>query len=107
MAVSLDFPGMKQCRDCTLSLNRLRVVPGFGAVPSKVMFLAQSPGRVEDARGIPLVGPSGQLLAEAELLGILREEVVQADLQALLRDLRVQGRLVLEEDLDAFLLDHL
>lgn len=59
------LPGLLSCRDCTLSSTRRRVVPGFGTYPSRVMFVAQSPGEEEDRDGKPLVGRSGQLLTNA------------------------------------------
>lgn len=59
----LIFPGQQSCRDCALCSSRRRVVPGYGIYPNKVMLISQSPGAEEDVRGIPLIGPSGQLLA--------------------------------------------
>ena len=58
----LLFPGLMSCRDCDLCKSRYRVVPGYGTYPSKVMFVAQSPGADEDMQGKPLVGKSGVLL---------------------------------------------
>lgn len=37
-------------------------VPGEGSGNAKVMFLGESPGRMEDVTGRPFVGPSGKFL---------------------------------------------
>lgn len=60
----LILPGMLSCRDCTLAEHRMRVVPGWGQWPAKVMFVAQSPGEEEDRRGIPLIGKTGKLFTQ-------------------------------------------
>ena len=36
------------------------IVPGTGPVPSRVMLVGEAPGKLEAARGVPFVGPSGQ-----------------------------------------------
>ena len=41
------------------------VVPARGPVDSVVVVLGESPGKTEAERGLPFVGPSGQLLNEA------------------------------------------
>jgi DNA polymerase I len=61
------LPGMQGCMRCTLGSDnpgRIHVVPGYGVWPNKVMLIAQSPGSQENYKAIPLVGVSGQLLAE-------------------------------------------
>ena len=52
------------CTRCTLYKTRRKVVWGRGAMPADIMFLGEAPGRVEDLRGEPFIGPSGQLLEE-------------------------------------------
>ena len=60
----LVFPGMLSCRKCGLCETRRRVVPGFGTVPARILFVAQSPGSEENETGIPLCGKSGKLLTD-------------------------------------------
>jgi uracil-DNA glycosylase family 4 len=36
-------------------------VPGYGPRDAKIMAIAEAPGAIENERGIPLVGPTGQL----------------------------------------------
>lgn len=55
--VALDY-----CERCGLHRTRRKVVWGRGMSPADIMFLGEAPGRVEDLRGQPFVGPSGKLL---------------------------------------------
>jgi uracil-DNA glycosylase family 4 len=59
------------CYDCGLHRTRRKIVWGRGAMPADLLFMGEAPGRVEDLRGLPFVGPSGKLLdlmiAEAAL----------------------------------------
>jgi len=52
---------IKKCSYCRLHETRINAVSGEGKVPSKFMFIAQAPGRIEDKEGIPLIGPSGKV----------------------------------------------
>lgn len=67
---------VENCEWCGLCKTRHLAVPGQGSAAAKLMFVAEAPGRQEDLRGIPFVGPAGrlfdQLLAEC---GLAREEV--------------------------------
>jgi len=50
------------CRLCALSDTRTQVVFGVGNPNADLVFIGEAPGREEDARGEPFVGPAGQLL---------------------------------------------
>lgn len=62
---SFIIPNMMTCTNCVLSRTRMRVVPGFGTVPCKVMGIGQSPGVDEDLKGKPFIGRAGKLLWDA------------------------------------------
>ncbi|MDD5748039.1 MAG: uracil-DNA glycosylase [Actinomycetota bacterium] len=75
---SLD--GLKKliegCTRCPLSTGRTKIVFGMGNPTSKLMFVGEAPGRVEDERGLPFVGPAGKLLDELLAgIGLRREDV--------------------------------
>ena len=50
------------CTGCALSRTRTNVVPGTGVPCPAVLVVGEGPGAEEDARGLPFVGPAGQLL---------------------------------------------
>lgn len=50
------------CRGCDLYANATQTVFGYGAPTAKVMLVGEQPGDVEDRRGLPFVGPAGQVL---------------------------------------------
>lgn len=52
---------IKQCTLCRLHITRINAVCGEGPVPSKIMIIAQAPGRTEDKEGKMLIGPSGKV----------------------------------------------
>lgn len=52
---------IKQCTLCRLHKTRINAVCGEGLVPSKIMIIAQAPGRTEDKEGKMLIGPSGKV----------------------------------------------
>lgn len=52
------------CKQCHLFKTRRKVVWGRGSIPADIMFMGEAPGRVEDLRGEPFIGPSGKLLEE-------------------------------------------
>lgn len=58
---------IRKCTKCGLSNGRTLTVPGEGPVESKIMIIAEAPGKEEDRQGIPFVGRAGRLLDE--LLG--------------------------------------
>lgn len=59
------------CRLCSMSGTRQRVVIERGAINPAILFVGEAPGKYEDIKGLPFVGPSGRLLdAELARLGI-------------------------------------
>ena len=50
------------CRACRLCEKRTQAVPGQGPAAPLAMVVGEGPGAEEDARGLPFVGPAGQLL---------------------------------------------
>jgi DNA polymerase len=59
----------ENCRNCSLWENRTHVVFGDGNPQAEIMFVGEGPGQQEDQKGIPFVGPAGQLLDQ--MLGII------------------------------------
>lgn len=55
---------IQSCKKCDLWKMRNNTVPGEGVAFAKVMFLGEAPGREEDLRGLPFVGPAGKFLDE-------------------------------------------
>ena len=47
------------CTACPLSRNAQRKVIHRGNIPADVVFLAEAPGKVEDAVGVPFQGRAG------------------------------------------------
>ncbi|WP_244296509.1 uracil-DNA glycosylase family protein [Stappia sp. TSB10GB4] len=61
---------------CNLKLTAKSLVFADGPANARVMFVGEAPGREEDARGLPFVGRSGQLLDRMlEAIGLARGEV--------------------------------
>jgi len=68
--------GIRICVKCPLHQSRTHAVPGEGPVPTKVFFIGEAPGAVEDRLGRPFVGPSGMLLNRLlETAGLNRQKV--------------------------------
>lgn len=64
------------CQACPHAAHATQVVPGHGPMRSALMLVGEQPGDAEDLRGLPFVGPAGQLLDRALLqAGIAREEL--------------------------------
>lgn len=53
------------CQGCELFADATQTVFGRGPASSKIMLVGEQPGDVEDQRGIPFVGPAGQVLIRA------------------------------------------
>lgn len=51
---------IKNCNSCSLCNNS--PVYGIGSINPLVMLIGEAPGEEEEIRGVPFVGPSGQLL---------------------------------------------
>ena len=64
------------CKRCPLYKTATQAVPGEGDPDTKIMFIGEAPGRVEDETGRPFVGRAGKLLDKLlESIGIKRESV--------------------------------
>jgi len=55
----------KECYECGLHRFRKNQVVGAGDIPASILFVGEAPGRSEDLRAKPFVGPSGKLLRDA------------------------------------------
>lgn len=67
---------IKHCTFCRLHETRINAVCGEGKIPSKFMFIAQAPGRIEDQEGKLLIGPSGKVFDELmNHINIKRENI--------------------------------
>jgi uracil-DNA glycosylase family protein len=63
------------CRGCPLYRHATQTVFGAGRANARVMLVGEQPGKDEDLRGKPFVGPAGRLLDEAlEAAGIARAD---------------------------------
>jgi len=63
-----------RCERCPLCRDRMKTVPGAGALDPKVMVIGEGPGAEEDRRGEPFVGRAGQYLDRwLDAIGIKRE----------------------------------
>ena len=61
---------------CALAKTATNLVFGDGSAPARVVLIGEAPGSEEDRRGLPFVGPSGQLLDRMlASIGLLRENV--------------------------------
>ena len=64
------------CQGCDLYQNATQAVFGEGLRRSRLMFVGEQPGDIEDREGRPFVGPAGRLLDRMlEAAGIDRDEV--------------------------------
>ncbi len=52
----------QHCRRCHLCETRHKVVFGCGSLHPDLLLIGEGPGKVEDMRGEPFLGPAGQLL---------------------------------------------
>lgn len=64
------------CRRCSLSETRSRIVFGSGNANAQLVFVGEAPGFEEDRQGLPFVGRAGQLLTKIiESIGLKRADV--------------------------------
>lgn len=64
------------CERCDLHKTRNHVVVGYGNTKARFMFVGEGPGAEEDARGMPFIGPAGQLLRDLlEAVGLSMDEI--------------------------------
>ncbi|HSH51596.1 MAG TPA: uracil-DNA glycosylase [Bacteroidales bacterium] len=67
---------IKHCSHCRLHATRINAVCGEGPVPSKIMVIAQAPGRTEDKKGKMFIGPSGKVFDKLIYsAGLKREKI--------------------------------
>jgi uracil-DNA glycosylase family 4 len=73
-ALAAAVSGCTACAD--LAASRTRVVVGVNPPGADVLFIGEAPGAQEDAKGVPFVGRSGQLLDKLlDKAGLPRERV--------------------------------
>lgn len=56
---------LERCRECPIGEHATQAVPGDGPRGVRLMFVGEQPGDVEDLKGLPFVGPAGQLFDKA------------------------------------------
>lgn len=67
---------IKACRKCRLCEIALNAVPGEGNINSKIVFVGEAPGEIEDKTGRPFVGRAGALLEKMlARINLKREDV--------------------------------
>lgn len=59
------------CQRCKLCTGRTNIVFGSGPDRSRLMVIGEAPGEQEDKRGMPFVGPAGEML-DRMLLNVLK-----------------------------------
>lgn len=68
------------CRRCGLYACRNKIVVGEGSPEARLMFVGEGPGADEDAKGLPFLGPAGELLDKIILaMGLARSQVYLAN----------------------------
>jgi uracil-DNA glycosylase family 4 len=68
------------CTRCALAQGRHSVVFGDGNPAAELMLVGEGPGSEEDRRGLPFVGPAGELLARIlQAIELSREQVYIAN----------------------------
>lgn len=77
-----DLEGLvSACKRCPLYLTKNKDVLGSGSEKAEIFFIGEAPGREEDLRGEPFVGPAGRLLGEMlEEIGLERKDVFIANI---------------------------
>lgn len=69
------------CTRCALAEGRKTVVFGSGNPDADLMFIGEGPGAEEDRRGLPFVGPAGELLTRIiQAIDLTRDEVYIANI---------------------------
>lgn len=73
--------GVRNCRRCGLCERRKTVVFGSGNPDANLMLVGEGPGAEEDRRGLPFVGPAGELLSRIiQAIDLEREMVYIANM---------------------------
>ncbi len=71
---------IRDCKKCSLWMNRKNPVPGEGNLRAEVMFIGEAPGKSEDEQGRPFVGAAGKLLTKLiNSINLRREDVYIAN----------------------------
>jgi DNA polymerase len=66
----------RRCTECRLSDSRRTVVVGSGNPDADLLLIGEGPGAEEDRRGLPFVGPAGELLTRIiEAIDLTRDDV--------------------------------
>ena len=66
----------ESCMRCSLGRTRTNLVFGDGNPEADILFVGEGPGEQEDLKGLPFVGPAGQLLdVMLRLIGLDRTKV--------------------------------
>ena len=64
------------CRRCRLHKGRRHIVFGAGNPEARLVLVGEGPGYEEDVKGLPFVGPAGQLLTKIlEAIDLKRQDV--------------------------------
>jgi len=67
---------LQPCNLCGLGAGRTKLVFGAGNPDADLMLIGEAPGYHEDRKGIPFIGPAGQLLTKIiEAIGLTRDQV--------------------------------
>lgn len=67
---------IRNCKKCPLWKTRKNASPGKGPANAQMMFIAEAPGRMEDLKGRPFVGPAGKFLDKLfNLVKIKRKDI--------------------------------
>lgn len=54
----------EHCKKCALGSTRNQIVFGAGNPAAELMVVGEAPGEAEDTKGLPFVGPAGELLTK-------------------------------------------
>jgi DNA polymerase len=70
------------CQACGLEKTRTQTVFADGREGARVLFVGEAPGEQEDLRGVPFVGPAGELLTDIiqKGMGLPRTQVYIANI---------------------------
>jgi DNA polymerase len=67
---------IKTCIGCRLSHVRKNAVPWSGPAPAPIAACGEAPGMQENEKGVPFVGPAGQLLNKLlKEIGLDRDKI--------------------------------
>ncbi len=58
------FYSLRDCNGCALNGMRKKLVFGAGNAQAPILVVGEAPGEEEDRKGLPFVGPAGELLTK-------------------------------------------